>query len=68
MAAAGAAMELARPAQATLVLMGITVWAAVALSLEPVRYVRLAAHLDSTTAAALGATMELARRAQATAL
>jgi len=65
MAAAAAIMELARRAQATQVLMGITVWAAAAPNLEPKRYVRLVAHLDSTTMAALGPATELARTVRA---
>jgi len=60
-------VELAHLAQATQVLMGITVWAAVALTLEPVRYVRIAAaHLDSTIVDVLGPAVALAHHAQAT--
>jgi len=61
----GSQVELAQPAQATRVLTQITVWVAVAPTLEPERYVRLAARLDNTTVAAVGPAMELASSAQA---
>jgi len=65
MAAVAAIMELARHAQASTAPTGITVWAAVAATLEHSRSVLLVAHLDSTTLAVPGPAMEHARTVRA---
>jgi len=67
MAVLGSQVDLAHFAQASQVLMGITVWVAVAPTLEPPRVVRNAVRRGSTTMAALGPTMELARHVRASA-
>jgi len=59
-------VELAQPAPASQVLMGITVWAAVAPTLEHSRSAPVAPDLDFTILAVWGPAMGLACHVQAT--